>query len=84
MTSSRSFAAVFAVLMLAPCCAQELPNIVIIYADDLGFGDLSCYNEKCSYKTPRLDQMAAEGIRFTDAHSPVSYTHLTLPTILLV
>ncbi len=70
MTSSRSFAAVFAVLMLAPCCAQELPNIVIIYADDLGFGDLSCYNEKCSYKTPRLDQMAAEGIRFTDAHSP--------------
>lgn len=49
--------------------ADELPNIVIIYADDLGFGDLSCYN-KASYKTPRLDQMASEGIRFTDAHSP--------------
>ncbi len=49
---------------------SDLPNIVIIYADDLGFGDLSCYNDEARYKTPRLDQMAAEGIRFTDAHSP--------------
>lgn len=46
------------------------PNIIVIYADDLGFGDLSCYNRKSAYKTPRLDAMAAEGIRFTDAHSP--------------
>lgn len=50
--------------------AQELPNILFIYADDLGFGDLSCYNPESAYETPRLDQMAAEGIRFTDAHSP--------------
>jgi arylsulfatase A-like enzyme len=49
---------------------SSLPNIIIIYADDLGYGDLSCYNDACRYKTPRLDQMAAEGIRFTDAHSP--------------
>lgn len=48
----------------------RLPNIIVIYADDLGFGDLSCYNKKCAYKTPRLDQLAREGIRFTDAHSP--------------
>lgn len=48
----------------------KLPNIVIIYADDLGLGDLSCYNPQAAYQTPRLDQMAAEGIRFTDAHSP--------------
>ncbi len=46
------------------------PNIIIIYADDLGYGDLSCYNPKSAYKTPRLDQMAKQGIRFTDAHSP--------------
>ncbi len=50
--------------------AQELPNIVIIYADDLGYGDLSTYNPEAAYKTPRLDQMAAEGIKFVDAHSP--------------
>ena len=50
--------------------AEDHPNIIIIYADDLGFGDLSCYNKNAAYKTPRLDQMAAEGIRFTDAHSP--------------
>jgi arylsulfatase A-like enzyme len=48
----------------------DRPNIIIIYADDLGYGDLSCYNAKAAYKTPRLDQMAADGIRFTDAHSP--------------
>ena len=46
------------------------PNIIIIYADDLGIGDLSCYNPKSAYSTPRLDHMAAEGIRFLDAHSP--------------
>jgi arylsulfatase A len=50
--------------------AQELPNIVVVYADDLGYGDLSSYNPKAAYKTPRLDRMAAEGIRFLDAHSP--------------
>ena len=50
--------------------AAELPNIVIIYADDLGYGDLSSYNPEAAYQTPRLDQMAAEGIRFLDAHSP--------------
>ena len=55
--------------MTVPCQAEDHPNIIIIYADDLGFGDLSCYNSKAPYKTPRLDQMAAEGIRFTDAHS---------------
>ena len=58
----------FAVASLV--AARELPNIVVIYADDLGFGDLSCYNPDAAYKTPRLDKMAKEGIRFTDAHSP--------------
>ncbi|MEO9594717.1 sulfatase family protein [Rhodopirellula bahusiensis] len=50
--------------------ADEPPNILIIYADDLGYGDLSSYNESCAYETPHLDQLAAAGIRFTDAHSP--------------
>ncbi|MDG1892090.1 MAG: arylsulfatase [Verrucomicrobiota bacterium] len=50
--------------------SQSLPNIIIIYADDLGYGDLSCYNPASAYQTPHLDRMAQEGIRFTDAHSP--------------
>ena len=59
-------------LLTAPTSsiAQELPNIVIVYADDLGYGDLSIYNPNAAYKTPRLDRMAAEGVRFLDAHSP--------------
>ena len=47
------------------------PNIVIILADDIGYGDLSCYGAKL-VKTPMLDQLAREGRRFTDAHSPAA------------
>ena len=46
---------------------QTPPNIVIIYADDLGYGDLSCYGSAIA--TPNLDQMAAEGTRFTNFYS---------------
>ena len=43
----------------------ERPNVVVIFADDLGYGDLGCYGSK-TIATPRLDRMAAEGVRFTD------------------
>lgn len=48
---------------------MEKPNIVIIYADDMGYGDLNCQNENSKIPTPNLDQLASEGMRFTDAHS---------------
>ncbi len=47
--------------------AQQKPNIIYIYADDLGYGDLSCYGAT-KIKTPNIDKLALQGIRFTDAH----------------
>jgi arylsulfatase A len=49
---------------------SELPNIVYILADDLGYGDVSCYNPESKIATPHVDRLAAEGMRFTDAHTP--------------
>jgi arylsulfatase A-like enzyme len=46
------------------------PNIVFILADDLGYGDVGVFNPKSKIPTPRLDRLAGEGIRFTDAHAP--------------
>ncbi|MEO6724981.1 MAG: sulfatase-like hydrolase/transferase, partial [Blastocatellia bacterium] len=48
--------------------AQRQPNIVFIYADDLGYGDLGCYGAT-AIKTPNLDRMAAEGLRLTNFYS---------------
>lgn len=48
------------------------PNILIILADDLGYGDLGVYNPNSLVPTPNLDQLASEGIRLTDAYCPVA------------
>jgi len=52
--------------------AASPPNIIIILADDLGYGDLGCYGHE-KFKTPRLDQMAAEGVRFTQFNAPMPF-----------
>jgi arylsulfatase A len=56
------------------CFSQKpnRPNIIVILADDLGYGDLSCYNSSMPFKTGNIDALARQGIRFTDAHSPSS------------
>jgi arylsulfatase A-like enzyme len=51
----------------------EKPNVIIIYTDDLGYGDVTCYNPQSKINTPNIDKLAAEGMRFTDAHSPASF-----------
>ena len=49
---------------------KKLPNIVLILGDDVGQGDLTCYNRDSKIPTPFMDRVAAGGVRFTDAHSP--------------
>ena len=56
----------------ARAAATERPNIVYILADDLGWGDLGCYNRESAVPTPQADRFASEGVRFTDMHSPSS------------
>jgi arylsulfatase A-like enzyme len=48
--------------------AQQKPNVVLVYTDDLGYGDLSCYGAK-NVKTPNIDRIAKTGTRFTNAHA---------------
>jgi len=55
-------------LCTSSSAAESKPNIVIIFADDLGYGDLGCYGSP-TIRTPHLDRMAAEGLRFTDFYS---------------
>ncbi|MGH9934694.1 MAG: sulfatase-like hydrolase/transferase, partial [Blastocatellia bacterium] len=70
------------VLAPAQAFAQSRPNIVLIYTDDLGYGDVSCYGAT-ALKTPNIDRLAKEGLRFTDGHSaaatctPSRYAMLT-------
>ena len=51
-----------------PALAQRRPNVVLIYADDLGYGDVSSYGAK-AFETPSIDRLAKEGLRFSDAHA---------------
>ena len=66
-----TIAALCMALMNISCVQEkkEQPNIVIIYADDMGYGDLNIQNPDSKIPTPNLDQLAKEGMRFTDAHS---------------
>ncbi len=54
----------------SPMAAQR-PNMVIIYADDLGYGDVSCYGAT-KIKTPNIDRFASQGLRFVNAHAPAA------------
>ena len=59
---------------IASTAKQGKPNIVVIYADDLGYGDAACYNpDRGKIPTPHIDSLAAQGMRFTDAHAPGSF-----------
>lgn len=52
--------------------AGSKPNILFILTDDLGYGDIACYNAESKVPTPHIDKLAADGMRFTDGHSPAT------------
>ncbi len=68
--------------ILSVGCSQKQPNVLIIYTDDIGYGDIGAYGAEM-IATPHIDQLAKEGLRFTDAHcaastcSPSRYALLT-------
>ncbi|MCX6951212.1 MAG: arylsulfatase [Verrucomicrobia bacterium] len=68
----RRVLAAVVLALVAPLRAATPPNIVYILADDLGIGDVSCYNPQSAWRTPHLDRLAREGLRFTDAHAASS------------
>ena len=79
-----TFGITLAALFAAISSQADTPNIVVLYADDLGYGDVQCYNpERGKIPTPHIDKLASHGMRFTDGHSssgvcsPSRYTLLT-------
>ncbi len=78
-----SLALITPTLNAAAQLPEQRPNIIYILADDMGLGDVSAYNPQSAWRTPHLDQLAREGVKFTDAHSssavctPSRYSLLT-------
>src|SRR3954462_9145596 len=74
--------AIAAMAAVLNCRAADKPNIIVILADDLGYGDVGCYGAT-KVKTPNIDRLASQGIRFTDGHctaatcTPSRYALLT-------
>ena len=60
---------VFVFMLMTSTVFGAKPNIIYILADDMGYGDVGCFNEKSKIATPNIDRLAAEGMRFTDAHT---------------
>lgn len=71
-----------ALVLAAALPVEAKPNIVIILADDMGWGDPQCYQADSKIPTPHLDALAASGVRFTDAHTPSSVCTPTRYTLL--
>ncbi len=70
------------VVTVSPAPAAPPPNVVLIFADDLGYGDVGCFDPDGPFQTPHLDRMAAEGARLTSFYVPTPYCAPSRGTIL--
>jgi len=83
MQSWLSLAVCFLAAMASVSAAENRPNVVLVLADDLGYGDVAAYNPDSKISTPHIDRLASEGMRFTNGHSssgvctPTRYSLLT-------
>lgn len=68
---TMSVGAMMSAITLFSQTKAERPNVIIIYADDLGYGDLECYGAK-NVSTPNVNRLASQGVRFTNAHAVAS------------
>jgi arylsulfatase A-like enzyme len=58
-----------------PASSAAPPHLILILVDDMGYGDPGCYNPRSKIPTPHIDRLAAQGVRFTDAHAPGPLCH---------
>ena len=64
-------------LPMQVACAADRPHIVLIMVDDMGYGDPACYNPQSKIRMPNIDGLAAQGMRFTDAHAAGPLCHMS-------
>ena len=76
MKKKNRLAATILLPLLFNGCVEKIfaekPNIIFILADDMGYGDVSSFNENSKIRTPNIDKMASQGVMFTDAHTSSS------------
>ncbi|WP_182868400.1 sulfatase family protein [Rhodopirellula sp. JC639] len=75
--ASLAFVALFCLGGIENVRSAELPNIVLILVDDMGYGDPGCFNPDSKIPTPNIDSLAAAGMRFTDAHASGPLCHMS-------
>lgn len=68
--------------LIAPAFSESRPNVIVIFADDLGYGDVNCFSEDCPFVTPNLDTMADDGAMLTNFYVPTPYCAPSRATIL--
>lgn len=69
---SLAFHFIFLQFSFGQQAMKNLPNVVIIFADDMGYGDVSALNPEAKTKTPNIDRLVTHGITFSDAHASAS------------